>query len=83
MGLGVDLVDLKVVVPFDDLSGVGTNNGANWKQKPKEGFISIGTAIHMPMLQFKGILTNFNPIVTVLTSVHGGYQLIWNYIFTF
>jgi len=29
MGLGVDLMDLEVIVPFDDLSGVGTNNGAN------------------------------------------------------
>jgi hypothetical protein len=29
MGLGVDLVDLEVEIPFDDLSGVRTNNGAN------------------------------------------------------
>jgi hypothetical protein len=83
MGLGVDVVDLEVVIPFDDLSGAGTNNRANWKQRPREGFFSIDTTIHMPTLPFKGILANFNLIITVLTSVHGGYQLISNYIFAF
>lgn len=83
MGLGADLVDPGVGVPLDDPSGAGRSDGANWKRGPREGFFSTGTAIHMPILQFKGVLANFSPIATVLTSDHGGYQLRSNYIFAF
>jgi hypothetical protein len=83
MGLGADLVDPGVGVPLDDPSGVGTSDGANWKRGPREGFFSIGTAIHMPTLQFKGVLANFSPVAMVLTSVRGGYQLISKLHFCF